>query len=147
MKKFISEFLRRGVWSASIGPLFLAVLYLILYNNGAVEALSVKEVSVGIFSLTFLAFAAGGLNAIYQIENLPLMVAILIHGVILYPCYLATYLLNGWLDLGMIPVLVFTAIFIIGYFVIWSVIYLIIKKKTDSLNKMLKKKQESENSN
>jgi hypothetical protein len=56
---------------------------------------------------------------------------------------LATYLLNGWLEWGATPILVFTGIFIAGYLVIWVVIYSIIKRKTDKINRLLKEKQQS----
>lgn len=104
---------------------------------------SVNQVCIGIFSITALAFIAGGMNAIYQIERLPLMVAILIHGGILYISYLVTYLLNDWLEFGVMPIVVFTAIFVVGYIVIWAIIYSIIKRNTAKLNKMLKEKQQS----
>ena len=143
MKKVALEFLRRGVMSCGVGPIILAVLYLILHHNGVVENLSVKELCVGIFSLSALAFVAGGINALYQLERLPLMAAILIHGSVLYVSYLVTYLVNGWLEWGRVPVLVFTGIFVVGYLVIWAVIYFVIKRKTKNLNKMLKEKQQS----
>ncbi len=141
MKKFVSDFLRRGFIACGFGPIVLAILYLILQQSAAVEILTVKEVCIGIFSLSVLAFIAGGLNALYQIERLPLMVAILIHGGVLYIGYLCTYLLNDWLDFGVIPIVVFTAIFVVGYIIIWMIIYSIIKKRTTKLNEMLKKKQ------
>ena len=143
MKKVALGFLRRGVMSCGVGPIILAVLYLILHHNGVVENVSVKELCVGIFSLSALAFIAGGMNALYQLERLPLMAAILIHGSVLYVSYLVTYLVNGWLEWGRVPVLVFTGIFVVGYLVIWAVIYFVIKRKTKNLNKMLKEKQQS----
>ena len=143
MKKTVKEFFRRGIAACGLGPIVLAILYLILLYNGAVESLSVNEVCVGIFSLSALAFIAGGMNVIYQIEQLPLMVAILIHGGVLYISYLGTYLLNDWLDWGTAPVLVFTGIFVIGYLLIWAVIYSIIKRNTEKLNESLKKRQQS----
>ena len=143
MKKVALGFLRRGVMSCGVGPIILAVLYLILHHNGVVENVSVKELCVGIFSLSALAFIAGGMNALYQLERLPLMAAILIHGSVLYVSYLVTYLVNGWLEWGRLPVLVFTGIFVEGYLVIWAVIYFVIKRKTKNLNKMLKEKQQS----
>ena len=143
MKKFVLELLRRGLIASGIGPIVLAVVYLILQQTAAVETLSVNQVCIGIFSITALAFIAGGMNAIYQIERLPLMVAILIHGGILYISYLVTYLLNDWLDFGVMPIVVFTAIFVVGYIVIWAIIYSIIKRNTAKLNKMLKEKQQS----
>ncbi len=141
MKKFVLDFLRRGFIACGFGPIVLAIVYLILQQSAALKTLTVNEVCIGIFSLSALAFIAGGLNAIYQIERLPLMVAILIHGGVLYIGYLCTYLLNDWLDFGVIPIVVFTAIFVVGYIVIWMIIYSIIKKRTAKLNEMLKKKQ------
>ena len=143
MKKFILEFFRRGFIAAGIGPIVLAIVYLILQHSADVNTLTVHEVCSGIFSLTTLAFIAGGMNAIYQVERMPLMTAILIHGGILYIGYLGTYLLNDWLDFGVIPIMVFTAIFVVGYIVIWAIIYSIIKRNTAKLNEMLKKKQQN----
>ena len=143
MKKFVLEFLRRGLIVSGIGPIVLAIVYLILQQTAAVETLSVNQVCIGIFSITALVFIAGGMNAIYQIERLPLMVAILIHGGVLYIGYLGTYLLNNWLDFGILPIIVFTVIFVVGYIVIWAIIYFIIKSNAAKLNKMLKQKQQS----
>ena len=143
MKKFVLEFLRRGFIAAGIGPIVLAIVYLILQQSADVSALTVHEVCIGILSLTTLAFIAGGMNAIYQVERLPLMTAILIHGGVLYIGYLGTYLLNDWLGFGIIPIIVFTAIFVVGYIVIWAIIYSIIKRNTAKLNEMLKKKQQN----
>ena len=141
MKKMVMEFLRRGVAACGIGPLVLAVLYLILRARGAVGTLDVDQVCIGIFSLSALAFVAGGMNFIYRIEHLPLMLAILIHGGVLYLSYLVTYLLNNWLEWGTLPILVFTGIFVLGYLVIWVIIYSFIRRNTNKINEMLKKKQ------
>ena len=143
MRKFVLEFLRRGFVACGMGPIILAILYLILQQTAAIDTLTVNQVCIGIFSITALAFIAGGMNAIYQIERLPLMVAILIHGGVLYISYLGTYLLNDWLDWGIMPIVVFSAIFVVGYIVIWAIIYSIIKRNTKKLNEMLKKKQQN----
>ena len=140
MKTYIQEFFRRGLVACGFGPLVLAVLYLILQNQGVVENLTVNQVCLGIFSLTALAFVAGGMNVIYQIERLPLLVAILIHGSVLYGGYLATYRINGWLKWGVMPILVFSGIFVFGYLLIWAIIYSVIRKRTARLNEMLKTK-------
>lgn len=142
MKYILKEFCRRGIVACGLGPIVLAALYLMLQYNGVVETLTVNEVCIGILSLSALAFIAGGMNVVYQIERLPLMVAILIHGGVLYVCYLATYLLNDWLESGIKPVLIFTGIFVVGYLLIWAVIYSIIKRNTVKLNESLKKRQQ-----
>ena len=143
MKKTVWEFFRRGLAACGIGPGVLAIVYLVLRQQAALETLRVDQVCIGIFSLTALAFIAGGLNALYQIEQLPLMPAILIHGGVLYLSYLATYLLNDWLEWGITPILIFSAIFVVGYLVSWVIIYSIIKRNTEKVNKLLKEKQQT----
>ena len=141
MKKNILEFIRRGLTAASFGPIVLAIIYLILKHNNVIDTLTVNQVCLGIFSLSALAFIVGGMNVIYQIEQIPLMISILIHGIVLYISYLGTYLLNDWLEFGKIPLLVFTVIFVISYFIIWAIIYMIIKKRTEKINEILLIKQ------
>ncbi len=142
MKKNLLEFIRRGLIACGFGPLVLAVFYLILQQRADVQTLTVNEVCLGILSLSALAFIAGGMNVLYQIERLPLMVAILIHGGVLYSSYLGTYLLNGWLEWGATPIFVFSGIFVLGYLAVWAVIYSVTKRNTARLNEMLKKKQQ-----
>ena len=146
MKRIITEFLRRGLVSIGIGPIILAVLYMILQGQGLLQTLTVNQVCVGIFSLSALAFVAGGMNVIYQSEHLPLMVAVLIHGFVLYISYLVTYLINDWIEKDFTPIFVFTGIFIGGYIIIWLIIYSVTKYNTDRLNKILQKKQQAEDS-
>ena len=142
MKQYVLDFFRRGLAACGFGPMVLVVFYLIVQHQAAVRTLTVNEVCLGILSLSALAFVAGGMNVVYQVERLPLMVAILIHGAVLYISYLATYLLNGWLEWGTTPILVFSVIFILGYLGVWAVIYSITKKNTEKLNEGLKKKQQ-----
>ena len=141
MKKYILEFARRGFNAMGFGPLVWAVVYLVLQKYAVVDTLTINQMCTGIFSLTALAFIAGGMNMVYQIERLPLMVAILIHGCVLYVCYLMTYLVNDWLENGVVPVFIFTAIFVVGFVVIWVIICLIMKRKTARVNDALKEKQ------
>ena len=137
MKYYILEFLRRGLLACGFGPLVLAVIYLILDAQTDLSILTVAEVCRGIFSLYALAFIAGGMNVLYQVERLPLMAAILMHGGILYIGYLAVYLLNGWLAGGIMPILVYSGIFAAGYVVIWIFVYAVTQKHTASINEKL----------
>ena len=143
MKKILTEFFRRGMAACGLGPLVLAIIYLILRQHADVQTLTVSQVIIGIFSLSALAFIAGGMNVLYQIERLPLMAAVSLHGGVLYISYLATYLLNGWLQQGMVSIVVFTGIFVFGYLAIWAVICTVIRRNTDRVNAALKKKQQN----
>ena len=138
MKKFLKEFLFRGLICAAGGPLVLAIIYGILGATGAAETVPATEVSMGIVTITLLAFIAAGMTAIYQVERLPLATMILLHGGALYIAYILTYLMNGWLQNSLMPILIFTGIFLVGYALIWLIIYCIEKAKADKLNKLLK---------
>ena len=139
MKKFWKEFMLRGLLCAGGGPLVLAVIYGILGATGQITELSPGAVCTGILSITLLAFLVAGMTAIYQMEQLPLPMMILLHGGALYIVYILTYLLNGWLKNSLIPILTFTGIFAAGYALIWVIIYCIERKKAEKLNKLLKK--------
>ena len=143
MKQMILDFFRRGLIASGFGPMILAIAYLISHHFSGIETISVNQVCLGIFSLTVLAFIAGGMNVIYQIERLPLSIAILIHGSILYISYLGVYLLNGWLAPGKAPIFFFSTIFVLGYLAVWAVIYFITRRRTAKLNEMLQQKQQS----
>ena len=140
MKKFWKEFLFRGLICASGGPIVLAIIYGILGATGTVEAFSSREVCIGILTITLLAFIAAGMTAIYQIEQLPLPIMILLHGGALYIAYILTYLINSWLHNSLVPILIFTGIFIAGYALIWLVIYCVEKAKAEVLTRKLKEK-------
>jgi len=140
MKKFFKEFFLRGLICAGGGPIVLAIIYGILGAAGAVESLSPNEVCMGILTITLLAFIAAGMTAIYQMEQLPLPIMILLHGGALYVAYILTYLINGWLQNSLVPIAIFTGIFIAGYALIWLIIYWVEKAKTEALNRKLKEK-------
>ena len=138
MKAFWKEFLLRGLICASGGPIVLAIIYGILGATGVVKAFSPREVCLGIVTITLLAFVVAGMTAIYRMEQLPLPMMILLHGGALYIAYILTYLINGWLHNSLVPILVFTGIFVVSYALIWVVIYFIEKAKAEKLNKLLK---------
>lgn len=140
MKKIAKEFLLRGSMAAGGGPVVLAIVYGILGATGTVSSFSPQEVCLGILTITLLAFIVAGMTAIYQLEQLPIPSAILIHGAGLYLAYILIYLINGWLKHQLIPILVFTAVFIVGYAVIWLIIYTFTRSKTEQINQKLNKR-------
>lgn len=139
MKKYALEFLRRGLAAAWGGPVVVAIIYGILGATGTVEAFTPREVCIGILSSTLMAFIIAGISMIYTVEHLPLPMAILIHGGVLYLDYLLVYLLNGWIVRNWQTIGIFTTIFAAGYALIWLCIYLIIRRNTHLLNERMKK--------
>ena len=139
MKKFTLEFLRNGLFACGGGPIVWSIVYLILSATGTATTVSAQKVAIEVLTITVLAFIAGGIGAVYRVERLPLAIAILLHGSVLYASYLAIYLINGWLARGIAPLLVFTAIFFGGYAIVWLVIYLVNKRSTDRMTAKLSK--------
>lgn len=137
MKTFWKEFLLRGLLCAGGGPIVLAIIYGIMGTTGTAEYFTPNEVCMGILTITLLAFVVAGMTAIYQMEQLPLPIMILLHAGALYIAYILTYLINGWLLRELTPILVFTGIFVVGYALIWLIIYCIERDKIKKINKML----------
>lgn len=132
------DFVQRGLLVAVCGPVVLAIIYGILGAVGVIESLSPGEVCKGILTITVMAFVAAGITVVYTIESLPLISAIMIHAGVLYLDYLMIYMLNDWLPRNFTAIGIFTAIFFVGFAVIWLGIYLHTKSKTDQINRKLR---------
>ena len=128
----MKEFFKRGFVSAWGGPVVLAIIFLCIGKGD----ITLADAAKGILSITALAFIAGGITTVYQIEKLALFPAILIHGLVLYGTYLAVYLLNGWLAKGF-PILIFSICFVAGYALIWTIIYCTTRRKAAMLTQAL----------
>lgn len=139
MKKHISDFVLRGLMAAAGGPVVLAIVYGILGATGTVDSLSPAEVCKGILSITVMAFIAAGITMIYTVERLPLISAILIHGGVLYLDYLVMYLFNSWIPRNPAALGIFTGIFVIGFALVWVIVYFCEKAKADRLSAKLHK--------
>ena len=137
MKRFICDFIHRGLIAGSFGPIILAIAYACIQADGIIHTLTVNEVVLGIFTSELLAFIAGGINAIYKIERLPLIFAIFIHGIILYIDYVVIYLVNDWMKAEFVPLAMFTVCFFAGFAIVWAMIYVHTKRSADRLNRKL----------
>ena len=138
MKKWGIEFIKRGLMAAWGGPVILAIVYGVIGATGQTSGFAPGEVCMGILTVTLMAFIAAGITIVYQMEQLPLASAIAIHAGGLYLDYLGMYLLNSWLPRNMTGIGVFTAIFVVGYALVWGCIYISIKTKTDRINRKLR---------
>ena len=138
MKKYIPEFIKRGLMAASGGPIVLAIVYGIIGATRGASGFTPGEVCTGILSVTLMAFIAAGITVVYQMERLPLVSAIALHAGVLYLDYLVMYLLNSWIPRNWLGIGVFTAIFAVGYGLVWVCIYFSIKAKTERINRKLR---------
>ena len=132
MKDFIKNFVKSGLQAAGFGPLILVIFYSI-YS----QTISVQDVNKNIISSLLLAFIAGGISAVFKVERIPLGLATTIDAIVIYLDYLLFYILNDWIKLQIIPFLVFTVLYIIGYLIIWLCIYHQVKNQVKKLNQKL----------
>jgi hypothetical protein len=135
-KKYMWEFVKRGLMFAWGGPVITAIVWFIVTKNTGIDSLAVNEVVLGVLSTTFLAFIAAGVSIVHQMEFLPKSIATLIQGSVLLAVYLAVYLINGWILLRF--VWIFVVIFVAAFVTIWGIIYLTVRAKVNKLNKMMK---------
>ena len=136
MKAFFKEFLMRGLVSAWGGPFVLAVVYYCVGRFEGIESIPANEVSLGIISITIMAFIAGGITAIYKNEKLPVVYSALIHAAALYIDYIIMYFLNDWIPRNGEAIGIFSAVFVLCYAIIWVFIYLFSKSKTEKINRL-----------
>ena len=134
----IKSFLLRGTIFAGFGPLIYALVILVIDLTGVDPMLNGLVVFKGFISTYLLAFIVSGMSIIWKEERLGFALQMAIHASFIYACYLVTYLINGWLNINFIQILFFTIIFILGYGIIWIMIYLIERNKVNKLNKQLK---------
>lgn len=137
MKKYIKDFVIRGLMAMGGGPLVYGIVMFILYLCNVDTTVDGVTIFKSIISLSIMAFIIAGSSIVWQIDKLGLGFASLIHGSLLYVCYLIVYLLNNWIEKEIISFIVFTAIYIVTYTLIWLIVYLTEKHKAKKLNKSL----------
>lgn len=137
MKKFVKDFALRGMIAAGFGPLILVSIYLGLQLSSKVISIPISQVNLNIISSLILAFIAGGISAIFGVEQISLGAATLIDAIVIYLDYLIIYIINNWIKAQFIPLLIFTIFYIIGYLIIWAIIYRKVKSQVSSINQKL----------
>lgn len=137
MKRFILDFIKRGLIAAGFGPLILTIFYYGYNFAIGYNPTSVLEINKNILSSLLLAFIAGGISAVFKIEKLSLGIATLIDAVVIYLDYLFFYLFNNWIEMSFMPLIIFTLCYIIGYIIIWLCIYHQVKTQIQKVNQKL----------
>ena len=118
MKKYLIEFLKRGMLFAGFGPIIAGLVFLMLGYTVEGFSLSGNQVFLAIVSTYTLAFVQAGASIFNQIEEWPLPKSLLCHLGVIYIAYVLCYLVNSWIPFEPLVILIFTAIFILTYFVI-----------------------------
>lgn len=136
MKKYLIDFIKRGLIFGGFGPVIVAVIYFIVSLSETVN-LTPGQILVAVISSYLLAFIQSGATIFNQIENWSTAKSSLVYFTILYIAYLSCYLVNSWIPFEWLFVLIFTVSFVITYLIIWFIVYLIVKQTTKRLNEKL----------
>lgn len=139
MKKYIKEFLLRGLMFGGFGPIILAIIYFIISEFDKNIIFTGREILLGTVSVYILAFVHAGASVFNQIEEWGLNKSIGIHFSVLYFAYSFCYLLNTWIPFDLKVFLIFTGIFVAVYAVIWTIVYLCIRNSGKKINYVLNK--------
>ena len=137
MNQYLKEFLHRGLMFGGFGPVIAGIIFAILDGTLAGFSLRGGQVLLAVISIYLLAFIHAGASVFNQIEHWPIAKSLFCHFFLLYVAYVCCYLLNAWIPFEPMVIAIFTAIFVVGYFVIWISVYLAIKATGKKLNKKL----------
>ena len=137
MNKYVKEFFHRGLLFGGFGPVIIGIVYAVLQNTLSDFSISGTQVCLAIVSSYMLAFVQAGASVFNQIESWSLLKSLFFHFFTLYLAYCLCYIANTWIPFKAEVLLIFSLIFIIGYFVIWAAVLLCIKAYAKKLNKKL----------
>ncbi len=137
MNKYIKKFFCRGLAFGGFGPIILGIIYWIMSECTNNFAVSGFEIFLGIISTYLLAFVQAGASVFNQIEHWSLPKSTLLHFLTLFAAYSICYIGNTWIPFEPKVLLIFAAVFISGYFVIWLTVYLSVRAASKKLNKRI----------
>lgn len=137
MKKYIKEFLLRGLIFGGFGPIILGIIIYIISLTEQNFVLSAPQLLLGIVSIYLLAFVQAGASIFNQIENWSIPKSLFFHFGTLYIAYSLCYVVNSWIPFEPMVLVIFTVIFVLVYFAVWLTVYLIIKAASKKMNKKI----------
>ena len=138
MNKYVKEFLHRGLMFSGFGPVIFGIIVFIVSKTTDNLVLNAGEVLVGIVSTYLLAFVHAGVSVFNQIEHWGIGKSLLCHLSTLYVAYSICYVINTWIPFEPKMLLLFTAIFMVIYFVVWGIVYVSVKATSKNFNAKLK---------
>lgn len=135
-KKDVIEFFKRGLMFGGFGSIIVGFILFIISMTDSTFSIEGWQIFVAIISGYLLAFVQASTTVFHTIEKWSPVKSVLLQLVCLYVVYVGAYLINNWIPFDYKIILIFTAIFIGSYFVIWLIVYLSIKATSKRLNKL-----------
>lgn len=133
----VRDFFFRGLLFGGFGPIIAGIIYLVIHFTLEDLTMTGLQVFIAIVSTYLLAFVHAGASVFNQIESWPLAKSTLCHFGLLYIAYVLCYVINSWIPFEPLVLGIFTAIFAVGYAVIWLAVYVSIRVTVKRLNRSL----------
>lgn len=137
MNKYVKDFFHRGLIFGGFGPVIIGIVYMILQKTLSDFSLGGGEVCLAIVSTYLLAFVQAGASVFNQIESWSVPKSLFFHFASIYAAYVLCYLANTWIPRRIEVILIFTAIFVVAYFIIWTAVYLAVRSVSKKMNAKL----------
>lgn len=137
MNIYVKEFIKRGLMFSGFGPVTAALVIFIISHFEENLHLGASQVLIMAVSTYILAFVQAGATVFNQIEHWSVPKSLACHFSSLYAVYVFTYLVNTWIPFNINVILVFTAIFVATFFIIWTIVFLAVRHLSRKLNKNL----------
>jgi hypothetical protein len=138
MNKYVKTFFLRGLIFSGLGPVVMGIIYLILSYSLDDFTATGPQIFLAIISTYVIAFVQAGASVFNQIEHWSVPKSVFFHFSSIYIVYIGAYLINFWIPFEWLVIAIFTAIFVVSYFVIWLCVYISIKLVEKKLNKALR---------
>ena len=135
--KYVKDFFLRGALFGGLGPIIAGIIYLTLSFTIEGFTLTGIQVFVAIISTYLLAFIQAGASVFNQVEGWSIAKSLFFHLTSIYLAYISCYLINYWIPFDWRIILIFTASFLVMYFIIWLSVYFSIKAISKNLNKKI----------
>lgn len=135
--KYVKQFLHRGMLFGGFGPIVAGLVYLILYYTIDGVSLNGAEMFFAILSTYLLAFVQAGTSVFPQIEHWSTARSLFVHLLTLYAAYVSCYLLNSWIPFDSTVLLIFSAIFVGLFLIIWFTVLLAVKATCKKINQKI----------
>lgn len=138
MKKYVKEFMKRGLMFGGFGPIVAGIVFMILGFCNVEINLEGWQIFLAIASTYVLAFVQAGASVFEQVEEWSTFKSALIHMLTIYVIYVGTYLANSWIPFDWLVIVIFSGAIILTFLLIWFICYFVTKKFQNQLNANLK---------
>lgn len=138
MNRYLKDFLHRGLIFGGFGPIVVAIVFMCISLADEGFSLTANQILLATVSSYLLAFIQAGVTVFNQIEHWSTVKSLLCHFVTLYAAYSVCYVVNSWIPFEPMVLVIFSAVFVLLFFIIWGIVYFSVRLTSKRFNSQLK---------